>query len=102
MKQGIRLLILFLFLSTSLFAQQNTVPGIQIKGQVVDSLTHETIPFTTLSIALATDPANPVTRLACDLDGVFTATLRSSGDYIITFQSVGKNTLVRTFNIPAN
>ena len=102
MKRCVLFSIFWLFLSAALLAQQNAGQGIQVKGQVVDSLTNETVPFATLNIAPASDPANPVTRLACDLDGFFTATLRSAGDYLFTFQSIGKNTLVRPVNIPAD
>lgn len=70
-----------------------------IKGQVIDSLTNETVPYATLSIAFENSPQESVKLLACDIDGKFETSLNSPGKYIIFLQSVGKNPAQKTFSI---
>lgn len=99
MKKKFFSLFLLLFISISLCAQTN---NFSIKGQVVDSLTNETVPYATLSIALATAPQAPVKLLACDEDGKFESTLNATGNYVMSLQSIGKTPATRTFTISAN
>lgn len=73
-----------------------------IKGQVVDSLSNETVPYATLSIALASAPQKAVKLLACDDDGKFTTTLKQPGKYIVSMQSLGKLPAVRRFTLSEN
>ncbi|MDR1938638.1 MAG: TonB-dependent receptor [Tannerellaceae bacterium] len=92
--------ILLLFFTFSLYAQTNRV--YTIKGQVVDSLTNETIPYATLRITLASDPQTPVKLQACDDDGNFETSLNAPGDYLVLIQSVGKTPSTKAFTIAAN
>ncbi len=93
-------LLLLLFFNLSMYAQTNG--AYTIKGQVVDSLTNETVPYATLSIALVSNPQKPVKLLACDEDGKFESSLNASGNYIISLQSIGKSPATKTFTIAEN
>ena len=84
MKEKLLYFVLFLFVAIPLFAQKENVSAtFTIKGQVIDSLTNESVPYVTLRIALASAPKNPVKLLACDEDGKFTATLNKPGKYVM-------------------
>lgn len=94
--------MLMALLVSSFVSAQNTSGGnFTVTGQVVDSITKETVPFTTMKIAKASNPAKNVALLACDLDGKFTVSLPSSGKYIVLLQSIGKKDATQTFTIPA-
>jgi outer membrane receptor protein involved in Fe transport len=99
MKKKIYLLSVLLFIAIYSYAQTN---GFVIKGQVVDSLTNETVPYATLRIALVTAPQTPVKLLACDENGKFESTLNAAGNYTISLQSIGKVPAIRTFTVEAN
>lgn len=99
MKKKIYSFFLLLLISIPLCAQTS---NFVIKGQVVDSLTNETVPYVTLNIALATAPQTPVKLLACDEDGKFESTLNVAGNYVMSLQSIGKTPATRTFTISAN
>lgn len=94
--------LLVLFLVSPVFAQTQTTADYSIKGQVVDSLSNETVPYATLSIALANAPQKALKLLACDDDGKFTSTLKSPGNYVVTIQSLGKTTVKKAFTITEN
>ena len=103
MKEKLLYLMLILFVSASVFAQTGGgSAAFTIKGQVVDSLSNESVPYATLRIALASAPQNPVKLLACDDDGKFTTTLKQPGKYIISMQSLGKVPAVKYFTLSEN
>lgn len=85
----------------SAVAQTGAKGNFVIKGQVVDSLTNETVPYATLSIALQNNPQKSLLLLACDIDGNFEATLKSTGKYILSMQSIGKKPAQKKFTISA-
>ena len=100
MKEKLLYLMLILFVSASVFAQTGGgSAAFTIKGQVVDSLSNESVPYATLRIALASAPQNPVKLLACDDDGKFTATMNKPGKYVMTMESLGKVPAKKTFTI---
>ena len=99
MKKILYLLSLLLLSALSMYAQSDKAGPFMIKGQVVDSLTSETVPYATLSIALVTNPSKPIKLLACDIDGKFEAPLNQTGNYIITMQSIGKAPGVKNFTL---
>lgn len=102
MKEKLLYLVLVLMMTVPLCAQNQHVADYTIKGQVVDSLSNETVPYATLSIALTTAPQKAIKLLACDDDGKFTATLKQPGNYIISMQSVGKMPAVKRFTLVEN
>ena len=70
-----------------------------VKGVLVDSLSNEGEPYATIRISLSESPTKPV-RLAVTSDnGKFNEKLNSPGRYIISFSSVGKNTVQREFTL---
>ena len=104
MKEKLLYFVLILFVSTSVFAQNNSgsTASFTIKGQVVDSLSNESVPYATLRIALASAPQNPVKLLACDDDGKFNATMNKPGKYIMTMESLGKLPAQKAFTLSEN
>ena len=99
MKEKLFTLFWVLFLALPLYAQADKTGSYSIKGQVLDSLSNESVPYATLRIALAKTPDKPVKLLACDVDGKFQTPLSSAGKYIISMQSIGKAPAEKTFTI---
>ena len=50
-------------------AAQKTGTVYTVVGQVVDSLSNETVPYATLNFALSNAPQKSVLLVACDIDG---------------------------------
>ena len=99
MKEKLLYLVLVLMMTVPLCAQNQNAADYTIKGQVVDSLSNETVPYATLSIALANAPQKAIKLLACDDDGKFTTTLKHPGTYIMSMQSLGKLPAVKRFTL---
>lgn len=99
MKEKLLCLLLVLFIVVPVSAQKGSAAAFSIKGQVVDSLTNETVPYVTLRIALASAPQTPVKLLACDENGKFTSTLNQPGHYIMTMESLGKMPVKKDFTL---
>ncbi|MDH6359185.1 hypothetical protein M2135_003080 [Parabacteroides sp. PF5-9] len=97
MKRNYLPLVLTLFVCFSAYAQTNSFT---IKGQVVDSLTSESVPYATLKIVFANTPQQTVKLLACDDDGQFETSLNTPGQYIISMQSIGKVASEKRFTLP--
>ena len=102
MKEKLLYLLLVLMMAVPLCAQNQNAADYTIKGQVVDSLSNETVPYATLNIALANAPQKAIKLLACDDDGKFTTTLKQPGKYIISMQSLGKVPAVKHFTLSEN
>lgn len=100
MKEKLLYLLLVLLITMPLCAQNGA--DYTIKGQVVDSLSNETVPYATLSIALANAPQKAIKLLACDDDGKFATTLKQPGKYVISMQSLGKIPVVKSFTLSEN
>jgi len=99
MKQFFCLAALILLTTLPAFSQISKPTDFIIKGQVVDSLSGETVPYATLRITLTETPDNAVRLLACDLDGNFETSIPDAGNYTVTIQSVGKANIVKTFTL---
>ncbi len=99
MKEKLLSLCFVLLMALPVAAQMSNTKPFTIKGQVVDSLTNETVPYATLRIVLASAPANPVKLLACDEDGKFETPITMAGSYIIYMQSIGKTSLPYPFTL---
>lgn len=100
MKHGILgLLILFLAGIPMSVDAQKSQSSYSVKGVLVDSLSNEGEPYATIRISLSDSPDKPV-RLAVTSDnGKFNEKLKSPGRYVISFSSVGKNTVQRDFTL---
>ncbi|MBR5542154.1 MAG: TonB-dependent receptor [Bacteroides sp.] len=81
---------------------QNSQSSYSVKGILVDSLTNEGEPYATIRIALTENLQKPI-RLAVTTDnGKFNEKLKQPGNYVISFSSVGKNTVQRNFTLTEN
>ena len=91
-------LLCLLSIGISISAQTNATTY-TVTGQVLDSLSNETVPYATLNFSLASAPKKSVLLLACDIDGKFTAELKSPGKYILQLQSIGMVNTSKQFTI---
>ncbi|MCE5331628.1 MAG: TonB-dependent receptor [Bacteroidales bacterium] len=94
------LCLFFLFLtSQTLFSQTSPELSFTVKGILVDSVSKETIPYVTVSLSAKDKPETYIKRLAAGLKGEFEMNINKSGDYIISFESVGMNKKAETVNV---
>ena len=93
MKTRILLTVLFALNISFAFAQSSTIVNVLVKGQVIDSLTNETIPYATIKIAAKENPKTMLKAVASDDNGNFKVTMNKKGDYILSVEYIGKNTL---------
>ena len=100
MKHDILGLLIFFLASIPVgMHAQKSQSAYSVKGVLVDSLSNEGEPYATIRISLSETPTKPV-RLAVTSDnGKFNEKLESPGRYIISFSSVGKNTVQRDFTL---
>jgi len=82
-------LLIFVFAIFSLSSQSKTDDNFTVKGIVVDSISRETIPYATISISEVATPQVYIKRLAAGNNGAFEVELNKTGDYFLTFESVG-------------
>lgn len=101
MKEKLFFCLLAWFCTISLFAQTGRTTGFILRGQVLDSLTNESVPYATLSITSAETPQKTPKLLACDIDGKFETTLTHAGKYTIRLQSIGKAPAEKAFTLNA-
>ena len=99
MKNLFFLLLAAVFYFTSVEAQQQTGETYTISGQVIDSLSNEPVPFATVSVAFVQTPTQPVNAVACDGDGKFEMQLKSTGNYLLTIQSITITTFTKPFTV---
>jgi len=85
-----------------LMSAQNAGTKYQIKGQAVDSLTQEAMPYVTCSVVLANKQQQVVARFASDIDGKFTGELKTPGTYVVVISFVGKEPTKRRFTVGPN
>lgn len=91
--------ILFFLLSIpgTLSSQQSTTANVQVEGSILDSLTNETIPYATIKVYDKTKPQQVEKVVPSDADGKFRFTMNKKGDYLMTVEFVGKNTVKKEF-----
>lgn len=90
MKCSFFALLCLLLISLPVGIQAQTSGEFVIKGQVIDSLSNETVPYATISIASAASPQKSLQLLACDIDGKFETNLKNAGKYIILYSLLEK------------
>lgn len=81
-------------------AQMSNTSVIELKGQVVDSLTHEPVSFATLRITKEHDATEALALLACDIDGFFSVSLAEAGSYYFHTSSIGKMSGKKKIMVP--
>lgn len=90
-----RIYILFTLLLFTIIAHAQTT----VKGVLVDSLTNEGEPYATIRICKEKQENKPVVMAVTDLDGKFSPQIKDNGKYVISFSSVGRTTVKRTFTV---
>jgi hypothetical protein len=104
MKHNILWGIILLVASLSFTAKaQKAVQGqFSVKGVLLDSLSNEGEPYSTIRISLKNNPVKPVKLAVTGADGRFDERLAVPGTYLIHFTSVGKSPVQKEFSISAN
>ncbi|MDP4267358.1 MAG: TonB-dependent receptor [Bacteroidota bacterium] len=92
-----KILFIFIFLFPFILNAQNITAKYLVKGQVIDSVTSETLPYITCSVVLENKPDIVISRFAGDADGKFNGEIKNSGKYILIISFIGKETLKRNF-----
>ena len=72
-----------------------------VKGMVVDSVSKESIPYVTISVAASDKPEVYLKRIASGVKGDFVLAMTKTGDYKVSFESVGMLKQTRTITIAA-
>lgn len=80
---------------------QGTAATFQIKGVLLDSLTHEGEPYATIRVAKKEKPQQAVKMLVSDMKGEFHEKVPGTGNFVLTITSVGRNPIVRDFTVKA-
>lgn len=80
---------------------QGTAATFQIKGVLLDSLTHEGEPYTTIRVAKKEKPQQAVKMLVSDMKGEFREKVPGTGNFVLTITSVGRNPIVKNFTVKA-
>ncbi|WP_165040683.1 TonB-dependent receptor domain-containing protein [Dysgonomonas sp. ZJ709] len=93
------LLLLLAFAATTISGQVKPDANVTIKGQLVDSLTNETIPYATLKIVEKGNPTNVVTALPSDENGNFKFSMTKKGEYLMVIQFIGKTEITKPITI---
>ncbi|MDR0542014.1 MAG: TonB-dependent receptor [Dysgonamonadaceae bacterium] len=95
MKKLFLSLMLFL-VGTGVYAQ---TAGSIVRGQIVDSLSEETVPYATVRIFGEQPSATPVAANVTDENGFFKFELKKAGKHVLNVEYAGKNPVVRPFAI---
>lgn len=98
MKRILVVLLLMLFVTVYLSAQSGSIPKVIVKGQVVDSVSAESIPYATIKIVMTQNPEKVLKMLACDIDGKFETDLLP-GSYRMTINSIGMYPAVKNVTL---
>jgi len=93
-----KLLLLF-FLMPVLVLAQATGSKFSVKGQAIDSLTQETLPYVTCSVVSDKNPKLVLNRFAGDANGNFTGIIKTPGTYQIIVSCVGQEPVTKKFTV---
>ncbi len=93
------LFFLLAIISIGVLANPKGVLPYTVKGVLVDSITKEGEPYSTIRIALKNDIQKPVKLDVTGINGQFSESLASVGTYVISFSTVGKMTVARQFTL---
>lgn len=104
MKHNILWGIILLVASVSFTANAQRGPQGQysVKGILLDSLSNEGEPYSTIRISLKSNPAKPLKLAVTGVDGKFSERLTVPGTYLINFTSVGKTSVQKEFTVSAD
>lgn len=92
------LIILSVFISTLASAQAPSPVNVQIKGQVVDSLTNEAISYATIKVMAKSSPVL-LKAVAADDNGKFQFPLNKAGEYVLSIEYIGKDAVKKDITV---
>lgn len=93
------LLLLLAIISIGALANPKGVLPYTVKGVLVDSITKEGEPYSTVRVAFKNNIQKPVKLDVTGLKGQFSESLAAPGTYVISFSTVGKATVARQFTL---
>jgi outer membrane receptor protein involved in Fe transport len=103
MKIHILSITLFIAYFSSMSAQTSApmanIVNVLVKGQLVDSLTNETVPYATIKITDKGATPQLLKAVATDDNGKFRLTMNKKGEYLFTAEFIGKKTVTKTIEI---
>ena len=100
MNRKVSLFAIFLCLFTfSLYSQIAPNINCTVKGLVMDSVSKESIPYVTISISSPEKPDIFIKRIASGAKGDFELSMNKTGEYRISFESVGMKKHTRSITI---
>ena len=93
LKKQFFLCLFLLTIALPVLSQATSESTYTIKGEVVDSITSETIPYCTVSAYKAKTPAVYLKRVPADGSGKFSLTLKAADTILIKFESLGMKSI---------
>jgi outer membrane receptor protein involved in Fe transport len=92
---------IFLFIIASAYSE-TTLSTIIVKGLVMDSISKQSIPYTTVSVSTVKKPTTYLKRISSGVKGDFELTLNKGENYVLSFESVGMKKVVRIISLDEN
>ena len=93
------LFISFFLLLTGITAYSQSATGITVRGQIVDSLSSEAIPFANVKIFNEQQKTVPVKVGATNENGSFRLDLKKAGTYSLNVEYLGKTPISKSFSV---
>lgn len=98
MRKYTLLIVLTVLISTLVYSQSTAPINVQIKGQVMDSLTNEGVSYATIKVLEIGSPTL-LKAVAADEKGKFQFPLNKEGVFNIQIEYIGKESLSRSINV---
>ena len=94
--------LLWMLMLSAMLAAQSTAPlSFQVKGVLLDSLTHEGEPYATIKIVKKENPGRALKMMVTDMKGRFQEKVTGTGNFVLTITSVGRVPIVKNFTVEA-
>ncbi len=87
-------IILSVLITTLASAQAPSPVNVQIKGQVLDSLTNDAVSYATVKVMAKANPA-VLKAVAADDNGKFQIPMNKVGEYVLSIEYIGKNAVLK-------
>ena len=87
-------IILSVLITTLASAQAPSPVNVQIKGQVLDSLTNDAVSYATVKVMAKANPA-VLKAVAADDNGKFQIPMNKVGEYVLSIEYIGKNAVMK-------
>ena len=84
---------------TNTVLQQEKGTTFVLKGVLLDSLTNEGEPYATVKVTKKENPNEAVKMFVTNGNGGFEEKISGSGNFTITFSSVGRQSVVKDFSV---